>query len=105
MRLQLRHRRLHRQPRLSPPVITKVDFQVHPGHRTKFSGWVSFTDPDGDVTLMTLEVISAETIAVCRAIPTSPFRERTMADTAKLRQRPEITMRVTLFDAAGNSSN
>lgn len=94
----------------SPPVITKVDFlKSIPATGTKFSGWVSFTDPDGDVNLMILEVISAETMKGWQGDPNESLQGTPTEGRYRMQfwcyNDQQITMRVTLVDAAGNSSN
>jgi hypothetical protein len=97
-------------PASSPPVITKVDFlKGIPANGTKFMGWVSFRDPDGDVNLMTLDVVSSVSMKGSQNDPNhslqgSPTEGRYAMECWCYRKQ-EVTMRVTLFDAAGNSSN
>lgn len=94
----------------SPPVITRVDFPSGiPANGTRFTGWVSFIDPDGDVNWMTLEVVSSKTMKGSAGDPRehmqgSPTNGRCwMQFWCYVKQ--DITMRVTLHDAAGNHSN
>jgi hypothetical protein len=97
-------------PVSSPPVITKVDFLSGiPANGTKFTGWVSFKDPDGDVNWMKMEVVRSVSMKGFEADP-RPHMLGTPTD-GKCRfqiwcyRKQEATMRVTLIDAAGNSSN
>ena len=94
----------------SPPVITSVDFPKSiPASGIKFAGWTSFTDPDGDVVLQRMEVVSALSMKGFEDDP----REGLFGSPTDGRydfkiwcfRKQEITMRVTLVDAAGNQSN
>jgi hypothetical protein len=94
----------------SPPVITRVDFpKTIPASGNKFVGWTSFKDPDGDVVLQRMEVVSSLSMKGFEDDPRqglfgSPTEGRYDFKIWCFRKQ-EVTMRVTLVDAAGNQSN
>ena len=97
-------------PASSPPVITRVDFPAGiPANGTKITGWVSFKDPDGDVNWMTLDVVSSKTMKGSSGDPRQHMQGSPTDGRCWMQfwcyVKQEITMRVTLFDAAGNQSN
>jgi hypothetical protein len=94
----------------SPPVITRVDFPAGiPANGTKITGWVSFKDPDGDVNWMTLEVVKSKTMKGSAGDPREHMQGSPTDGRCWMQfwcyVKQEITMRATLFDAAGNQSN
>ena len=97
-------------PGSSPPIITRVDFPKSiPASGIKFAGWTSFTDPDGDVVLQRMEVVSALSMKGFEEDPRqvlfgSPTDGRYDFYIWCFRKQ-EVVMRVTLIDAVGNQSN
>lgn len=97
-------------PASAPPVITRVDFlKGIPATGAKFTGWVSFTDPDGDVNLMELDVVRSVSMKGFENDPNHSLQGSPTDGRYAMQfwcyRKQEVTMRVTLFDAAGNSSN
>jgi len=95
----------------SPPIITRVDFPSSiPSNGTKFTGWVSFKDPDGDVNLIRIHVLRSVSSIPDYEHDPNHMLQGTPTDGQFGFQfwcgsKQEITSQVTLFDLAGNSSN
>ena len=96
-------------PGSSAPVITRVDFlKAMPADGNTYYGWVSFTDADGDVNRIKIESVRSTSPTTgseyephLQGSPTAGRARIGFYCTVK----SQHTMRATLFDAAGNSSN
>lgn len=94
-----------------PPVIISVDFPAEmPTDGSSVDGSVWFQDPDGDVNWVTFDTISSGGFAPFAFNPLDSLFE---GDTTEgtfgfymwCSAAQDVTLRVTLFDAAGNSSD
>jgi hypothetical protein len=97
-------------PISEPPTITAIDFPSQiPADGSSVPGTVQFQDPDGDVDWITFDVL--------RATDFTPFEFNPLESLAEGDARggtvefylwcvtaQDVTLQVTLFDAAGNSS-
>lgn len=93
-----------------PPTILSFEFPAEiTADGTAVYGKVRFQDPDGDVNWVTFDVISAQSFTPFAFDPIESLVEGDVRDgTFKFRMWctvvQEVSMRVTLLDAAGNSS-
>jgi hypothetical protein len=94
----------------APPTILSIDFPSQiPADDTGVDGSVRFRDPDGDVNRVTFDVVSAIDFTSFEFNPVNyliegdategVFSFHTWSNVVQ-----EVTLRVTLYDAAGNSS-
>ena len=93
-----------------PPRIVSIDFPSEiPADETSFHGTVWFQDPDGNVNWATFDAISATKFTPFAFNPMEYLVEGDARDGALgfyifCGTVQSVTVRVTLFDAAGNSS-
>jgi hypothetical protein len=93
-----------------PPTIISMDFPSEiPADKTSVDGTVWFQDPDGDVNWVTFDVTSATNFTPFAFNPMESLVEGNARDGAFkfhiwCTTVQSVTMRVTLSDAAGNSS-
>ena len=93
-----------------PPTTISIDFPSEiPADGTPFHGTVWFQDPDGDVNWVTFDVISATDFTPFAFNPIESLvegdaRDGTFGFHMWCGTVQDVTLRVTLFDAAGNSS-
>jgi hypothetical protein len=95
---------------LGSPAIISIDFPSEiPADGSSIDGTVQFRDPDGDVNWVTFDVISASDFAPFAFNPSDNLARGDATDGTFefymwCSAVQNVTMRVTLFDAAGNSS-
>ncbi len=93
-----------------PPTIVSIDFPNQiPADGSSFSGKVRFKDSDGDINRVTFEVISSVNFTPFEFKPLWSLVEGNATDGAftfniKCGTAQPVTLRVTLYDTAGNSS-
>jgi len=98
------------RPTLPPPTILSIDFPSQiPADGSHIAGRVRFKDPDGDINRVTFDVVSASDFTPFEFNPLDYLVEgdategvfgfHTWSETVQ-----QVTLRVTLYDAAGNSS-
>ena len=93
-----------------PPTILSIDFPSEiPADRTSVNGTVRFQDPDGDVSWVSFDVVGATDFTPFAYNPVESLVEGDARDgTFKFHTwcgiAQDVTLRVTLVDAAGNRS-
>jgi len=98
-------------PPAAAPVIIAVDFPSQvPADGSSIDGTVRFQDPDGDVNWIAFDVLGAANFSPFAFDPVEGLIEGdTTAGTVGFymwcNTVQDVSMRVTLFDAAGHSSN
>lgn len=89
----------------APPSITSVDFPSDLETQAIASGQIDYEDPDRDVLYARFDVVDGRYYRVRVSAPTMTSREGHMYFTLSCTPYPQqITLAVTLFDAAGERS-